>query len=241
MRLKAIISYDGHSFSGFQRQTSTPNTITATIERALLSLNIDSVIAGSGRTDAGVHATGQVIHFDIPDYWSDKDKLQRELNRKLKKIRIKRISTVESDFHARFMAKRRLYRYVFKRNRPSIFEEDYISHYSSFDTDKLRNGLKLFEGEHDFRHFHKTGSTVHSTIREIYRAYYRAYGEYNIIYFEANGFLRAQVRMMIAASMSYADGAMSLKALQEQIDGTTRHTTSIATAQGLYLARVMYS
>ena len=240
MRLKATLSYDGNSFLGFQKQISTPNTITTAIEKALSSLNIDSPIVGSGRTDAGVHATGQVIHFDIPNYWHDKDRLQVELNRKLKKIYIKHISIVDDDFHARFWAKRRVYRYIFKQSRPSIFEEDYISYYSSFDIDILQKGLKLFEGEHDFKYFHKTGSPMHSTIRRVYRAYYKRYGDYHIIYFEANGFLRAQVRMMIDATMSCADGSMSLESLQEQINGICHHTTSLAPASGLYLARVVY-
>ncbi|SFV63098.1 tRNA pseudouridine synthase A [hydrothermal vent metagenome] len=240
MRLKAILSYDGSSFFGFQKQKSTQNTIATAIEQALSSLNIDSSIVGSGRTDAGVHATGQVIHFDVPNYWHDKDRLQMELNRKLKKIHIKHISIVDDDFHARFWAKRRIYRYIFKTSGVSVFEEDYISHYNSFDIDILQNGLKLFEGEHDFKYFHKTGSPIHSTIRNIYRAYYRAYRDYHIIYFEANGFLRSQVRMMVDASMSCADGRVSLDLLQEQIDGKYRHTTSLAPPSGLYLARIVY-
>ncbi len=240
MRLKATISYDGRSFAGFQRQTSTTNTITETIERALLSLNIDSSIVGSGRTDASVHATGQVIHFDIPDYWSDKDRLRKELNRKLKKIYVKHISIVDDNFHARFHAKRRIYRYIFKQREPSIFEEDYVSYYGSCDIEILQKSLKLFEGVHDFKYFHKTGSAVHTTVRHIYRAYHRAFGDYNIIYFEANGFLRAQVRMMIGSSMRCASGELSLDLLQEQIDGRYRHTTSLASPQGLYLARVAY-
>jgi len=240
MRLKAIVSYDGNSFFGFQRQKSTQNTIATAIERALYSLNIDSTIVASGRTDAGVHATGQVIHFDIPSYWSDKDRLRLELNRKLKKIYIKHTSIVDDEFHARFWAKRRVYRYIFKQSRPSIFEEDYISHYSSFDIGILENALRLFEGEHDFKYFHKTGSPMHSTTREIYRAYHRVYREYHIIYFEANGFLRSQVRMMIDASMRCADGSMSLDLLREQIDGIHRHTRSLAPPNGLYLARVIY-
>ena len=70
-RVKAVIAYDGGSFRGFQKQKSTKNTITTAIETALYSLGIKSKIRGSGRTDAGVHATGQVIDFEIPDFWID--------------------------------------------------------------------------------------------------------------------------------------------------------------------------
>lgn len=240
MHAKAVVAYDGSYFHGFQKQKSTKNTVTTTIESALKSLQIEGSIVGSGRTDKGVHATGQVIHFDLPYFWSDLSKLKRELNRKLQRIEIKHITAVDEHFHARFSAKRRLYRYIFKRSKPSLFEENYISYYSHFNTGILHQALELFEGEHDFCHFHKTGSPVHSTVRHIYRARYREWGEYSIIYFEANGFLRSQVRMMVAAVMLCAEGRISLEMLLGQIDGSIRHTTKLAPPSGLYLARVLY-
>ena len=69
MRVKSVISYDGSQYQGFQKQKTTKMTISSTIEEALYSLQIHSPIVGSGRTDSGVHATGQVIHFDIPEFW----------------------------------------------------------------------------------------------------------------------------------------------------------------------------
>ncbi len=241
MRVKAVVAYDGSYFHGFQKQKTTQDTVTTAIESALQSLHIESAIVGSGRTDRGVHATGQVIHLDLPYFWSDLSKLKRELNRKLKRIKIKHITAVDEHFHARFSAKRRLYRYIFKRSKPSLFEENYISYYSSFDAEILHQALELLEGEHDFCHFHKTGSPMHSTVRHIYRARYREWDEYSIIYFEANGFLRSQVRMMVAAVMLCAEGHISLEMLREQISGSTRHTTQLAPPAGLYLARVYYT
>ncbi|MEA3417992.1 MAG: tRNA pseudouridine(38-40) synthase TruA [Campylobacterota bacterium] len=240
MRAKAILSYDGNFFQGFQKQTKTRETVTTSIETALHQLHIDSDIVGSGRTDTGVHATGQVIHFDLPDYWGDRGKLHRELNRKLRHIRIKHITIADQVFHARFSAKRRIYRYLFKRKTPSLFEENYVAYYPSFDPELLQKALRLFEGEHDFKYFHKTGSDTHTTIREIYRAFYREFGDYHVIYFEANGFLRAQVRMMIEATMLCAKKGMTLKELGEQLNLLHRHTTAIAPSSGLYLARIIY-
>jgi len=240
MRVKAILSYDGNFFQGFQKQTKTKKTVTASIETALHQLHIDADIVGSGRTDAGVHATGQVIHFDLPDYWRDRDKLQRELNRKLRHIHIKHITIVEKEFHARFSAKRRIYRYLFKRKTPSLFEENYIAHYASFDSGLLQKALRLFEGKHDFKYFHKTGSDTHTTVRKIYRAVYREFGNYHAIYFEADGFLRAQVRMMIETAMRCAKGEITLKELEEQLDLKHRYTTALAPSSGLYLARIIY-
>ena len=167
-RVKAVITYDGSHYLGFQKQKSTKNTITHAIEEALLSLHITSNIVASGRTDAGVHATGQVIHFDLPEFWSDLDKLKVTLNQKLNDIQFKHISRVSPDFHARFSAKKRLYRYVFKTTKPSVFEQKYISYYSDFNAALLQNALQYFEGEHDFNYFHKTGTLTHTTVREIY-------------------------------------------------------------------------
>lgn len=240
MRVKATISYDGSSFLGFQKQKSTTNTITYAIEKALKSLKIDSDITGSGRTDAGVHATGQVIHFDLPTYWSDLKKLQLNLNRKLEKISFKSIKLVDNNFHARFNAKKRVYRYIFKTSKPSVFENNYISYYQEFDTKNLNNSLKLFRGEHDFNMFHKTGSQMHTTKREIFHTRYFYKNGYHFIYITANGFLRSQVRMIVDAAIKCSRAELTTLQLKEQIENSVKHTTKLAPPQGLYLAKVIY-
>ena len=240
MRVKAVIAYNGSSFYGFQKQTSTTQTVTSAIERALRSLQIDSPIVGSGRTDAGVHATGQVIHFDIPDFWQDLSKLKTNLNRKLKEIRFKHITPVDDDFHARFRAKKRLYRYVFKTQKPSLFEQQYIAYYPPFNVSLLKQALHCFKGRHDFEYFHKTGSVTHTNVREIYHTGYKQLGNYHIIYFQSNGFLRSQVRMMVDAAMLCASDKLSIEALKRQITCKERYTTRLAPPEGLYLARIIY-
>ncbi|HSR74403.1 MAG TPA: tRNA pseudouridine(38-40) synthase TruA [Sulfurovum sp.] len=240
MRVKAVIAYDGSQYQGFQRQSSTHMTITSAIEEALDSLHINSPIVGSGRTDTGVHASGQVIHFDLPDFWIDLEKLKCQLNRKLSDISFKHISFVSEDFHARFSAKKRVYRYVFKTQKPSVFEHKYVSYYKKFDPALLRKALRCFEGKHDFNFFHKTGSVTHTTIREIYHTDYAERHGYHFIYFKANGFLRSQVRMMIDAAMLCAKNEMTLAQLEEQIAGHKKHTTKLAPPEGLYLARILY-
>lgn len=239
-RVKAVIAYDGHAFYGFQKQKTTQKTISESIEKSLKALHIDATIIGSGRTDRGVHATGQVIHFDIPDYWNDLEKLKLNLNRQLTAIKFKKISKVPPDFHARFHAKKRVYRYVFKIEKPSLFEEKYIAYYENFDTHLLRESLKCFEGRHDFDFFRKTGTDTYSSIREIYHTHYTQRGKYHIIYFHANGFLRAQVRMMIDVAMQYAQKKCTLLMIQEQLNCQIKHITKLAPAEGLYLARVLY-
>ena len=240
MRIKATIAYDGSYFKGFQKQKSTNQTITSEIESALRSVGIDDNIRGSGRTDAGVHATGQVIDFEAPEFWRDLKKLKIALNRKLKHISFKYLCFVDESFHSRFSAKKRVYRYVFKTSQPSVFEQNYISYFPSFDTQKLELALKAFEGEHDFSNFIKIGSITHTNVREIYKAYYRHHKGYHFIYFEANGFLRSQVRMMVAFAMQVAMGEKSLLELEEQLSLKKRHSTKLAPAEGLYLARIVY-
>ena len=240
MRVKAVISYDGSQYQGFQKQKSTKMTISTAIEEALSSLHIDSPIVGSGRTDAGVHATGQVIHFDLPDFWNDLEKLKHNLNRKLTDISFKHISVAANDFHARFSAKKRVYRYVFKTHQPSVFEQKYISYYEAFDPDLLIKALKIFEGEHDFNFFHKTGTITHTTVRKIYRTDYIERNGYHLIYFQANGFLRSQVRMMVDAAILCARGQMSETQLKEQLECQKKYTTKLAPPEGLYLAKIIY-
>jgi tRNA pseudouridine38-40 synthase len=239
-KVKAVIAYDGSVYLGFQKQTSTIRTVTHAIEEALHSLHITSSIVASGRTDAGVHATGQVIHFDLPNFWSDLEKLKINLNRKLKDIEFKHISRINHDFHARFSAKKRLYRYIFKTKKPSVFEQKYISYYQYFDPKLLKKALICFEGEHNFNYFHKTGSITHTTVREIYTARYKEHKGYHFIYFQANGFLRSQVRMMVEAAMLCARGEITREELSDQIAGKEKHSRTLAPPEGLYLARVIY-
>jgi len=240
MRVKAVISYNGTNFLGFQRQKSTNNTISTHIENALKSINIESLIIGSGRTDAGVHATGQVIHFDLPHYWHDLKKLTKILNDSLYDIRIKHISFVDSDFHARFHAQKRTYRYIFRADMPNIFESNFIAHLPLKDTQKLKDALNYFIGTHDFGNFIKSGSITKDNIRTIYQANYMQRDQYHYIYFQANGFLRSQVRMMIDFATKVANGQLSIAQLKEQLNMQSKHSSCLAPAQGLYLARVMY-
>jgi tRNA pseudouridine38-40 synthase len=240
VRVKAVIAYDGSKFYGFQKQTTTSQTVTTQIELALKSLHINSSIVGSGRTDRGVHASNQVIHFDLPSYWSDLDKLRYTLNQKLSYIDFKHISKVDSNFHARFSATKRIYRYIFQTTKVNVFQKDYISYYDDFDELKLQEALNCFVGVHDFKFFHKQGSIVHTTKREIYKSYYVKMGKYHYIYFEANGFLRSQVRMMVEASMLVALNKLDVEDLKRQINTIKQYTTRLAPPQGLYLARIIY-
>ena len=240
MRVKALISYDGSRFNGFQSQKHTTNTVMHQLQSACKRVGIDSKIIGSGRTDAGVHATGQIIHFDLPPFWSDIAKLQRYLNSYLAPyIAIKRVVPVSNDFHARYSAKRRAYRYIVSKKPPNVFEAAYRSYF--FINPKIcKEALTLFLGRHDFRYFYKTGSDTKTTIRTIYKARLYEQKDYYIIYIEADGFLRAQIRMMVDALRKVSNTALTLTQLQEQLEAKKQFSSSLAPPNGLYLCRVIY-
>lgn len=240
IRIKAIIAYDGSKFNGFQKQLKPIRTVASDIEYALVSLGIDSIIVGAGRTDSGVHATGQVIHFDVPLFWSDTKRLKIELNRKLKDIAIKRLFVVDKDFHARFSAVSREYKYCFTTQQQSLFSNNYLSSYERFDSTKLDMVLQKFIGEHDFKFFFKSGSANHSTIRVITHCKHKKYKNIDIITIRANGFLRSQVRMIVDISMKYALGKIELEEILNQINCHNKISTSLAPAEGLYLTKVIY-
>ncbi len=240
MRVKAVVSYNGASFQGFQKQRSTKQTVTTVIEGALTNLGISSAVFGSGRTDAGVHATGQVIHFDLPPYWEDLNKLKSHLNGKLKDIRFKHICRVSQAFHARFSAKRRIYRYCIKTAIPTVFEQNFVAYLPLKNSSRLEEALSCFIGVHDFSLFLKTGSETKHHVREIYRAWHIQRGSYHYLYFEANGFLRAQVRMMVDFSIRVANGELTSEQLKKQLALTKTYSRRLAPPQGLYLARVIY-
>ncbi len=243
MRIKAVVAYDGSAFRGFQRQSYTEETVTGAIEKALGTIGVDVRIVGSGRTDAGVHASGQIVHFDLPKHWgADRIvQLREHLNKKLKKIYFKHICIANDNFHARFDAKVRIYRYVYKsRAMPSVFESNYISALRVGDEKLLRKALDEFVGTHDFKYFRKTGSDTKDTVRTIYKAFNIERGGYGYIYFHADGYLRSQVRLMVEAASALSTGRIGIEELRSQLQKKERFITKPADPSGLYLARVLY-
>ncbi|WP_345971294.1 tRNA pseudouridine(38-40) synthase TruA [Sulfurimonas sp. HSL1-6] len=241
MRIKLTLSYNGSRFSGSQSQTETGNTVMGVLHQALTRLGITAKPIASGRTDAGVHAFRQVVHLDLPHHWSDLAKLRRALAHQLPaSIGIRRLEPAKEDFHARFSARRRVYRYIMSDLPSNPFEAELVTFTPPLELERINSAMRLFEGEHDFEYFKKTGSDVKHYVRTVYKAFaYRRRG-YTILYFEANGYLRSQIRMMADAVLKVNSGEMSLTQLQEQIDVKTRHSTDLAPAAGLYLSKIIY-
>ncbi|WP_324172953.1 tRNA pseudouridine(38-40) synthase TruA [Sulfurimonas sp.] len=236
MRCALTLSYDGTHFLGSQTQKSSNNTILGNLQKVLLQLSIDSKIIASGRTDKGVHATGQVCHIDLPAFWTDLKKLKKVLNEMLPpSIKVKNIIKVNEQFHARYSAKRRVYRYIMKESKSNPFEENYITFLNSINFDEIQKNIKLFLGEHDFSNFKKTGSDTKSNIRVIYKASVYKHKKYIVLNFEANGFLRSQIRLMVGALLKL-DASKIIALLNCEKDFKIKPAPS----NGLYLSKIKY-
>ncbi|EQB40537.1 pseudouridylate synthase [Sulfurimonas hongkongensis] len=236
MRCAITLSYNGTHFLGSQVQKSSTNTIVGTLEAALLKLGIDSKIVASGRTDKGVHASAQVCHLDLPQFWNDLEKLKRVLNSMLPpSILIKSVKKVDDSFHARYSAKKRVYRYMIKVAKRNPFEDDFVTFVDSLDFKKIEKNIKLYKGRHNFANFMKVGSDTKSSIREVYKAFAYRHKGFIVLHFEANGYLRSQIRFMVAGLLN-----LDKNEIKESLACKKKYKLKPAPSNGLYLAKVKY-
>ena len=241
MRFKVTISYDGTQFYGSQKQINQ-KTVVGELISALKRLNISETPIMSGRTDRGVHATGQVFHIDIPKYWKV-DNFFYAFKRVIPKtISIKYIDEVDNSFHSRFSAKRRIYRYIFSTSSTNPFEEKFISFIDkkSFDFSKIENNISIFQGLYNFQNFRKLGSNNSSDVREIFKTQAYQFKKYYILKFEANSFLRSQVRLMVGSLLSLGYGNLELSDIQNLLKMDNLSLPKIAPPNGLYLTKIIY-
>ncbi len=242
MKIKLLISYNGSNFEGSQVQSHTSNTIMGQLYNSFERLGIKTKLHASGRTDAGVHAFKQVMHCEIPLFWEDLVKLKEHLQFQLPdSIQLRQLSVVNKDFHARYSAKRRAYRYILSSQESNPFESAFITFVKhELDLSLLQEAIKLFEGEHDFSFFMKSGSTTASHTRHIYKTQVYNYKGKTILYFEANGFLRSQIRLMVAFLLKVSSYQLSIEQLKEQLNNYKKYNTKPAPPNGLYLSNIIY-
>lgn len=247
VRLKLTIAYDGAPYAGWQSQTSG-NTVQDILEAALETVSKTRIpIHGAGRTDAGVHALGQVAHFDTPpDSKMKPVDWQRALNANLPPtIRIVRASRAPgSSFHARFSARRKIYRYRIWLGLILPPHEHlrawHVPH--PLDGKRLRQALAIFKGRHDFRGFSANrGKPTPDTTREIHSIMTSTRGPCLSITYDGEGFLYKMVRMLTGAAVRVATGRASVEDLRALLDHPDCGKWSfVAPPDGLYLVRVGY-
>lgn len=241
MRVKVKIAYNGSKFYGSQTQKGF-RTVEGELNSALEYLNIHNRVVMGSRTDRGVHATGQVFHLDLPQHWSA-NRLKCPLQRVVSSgISIISIDEVSNDFHARFSAKSRSYRYLLSTSSPNPFQNDFISFIDGkrFDFSKIEETIGIFRGVHNFEYFHKVGSETKSSIREMFETRAYRWKDIYILKFRANGFLRSQIRMIVASLIEVANGTLSKEQLHQQLKREAIYTRKVAPANGLFLASICY-
>ncbi|MFR8440241.1 MAG: tRNA pseudouridine(38-40) synthase TruA [Campylobacter sp.] len=200
VKLKLVYSYDGSKFSGSQSQPHGRG-VEDVLRAALGRVGIFAPLISSSRTDKGVHALRQVSCVECTVHW-ELPRLKELINRHCAPyIFVRHISPVPRDFHPRYDAVARSYRYVLNHGRPSPFLSDFCVFYPRVDLATLNAALANFIGEHDFSEFMKSGSDIKSPVRELYVARAYSFRNLTLINFKANGFLRAQVRLMVANAL----------------------------------------
>jgi len=240
MNLKFVVAYDGSSYQGSQKQ---PNgmTVEDKLLKAFKKINIETNIVLSGRTDKEVHATGQVFNCIVPDYWIDFDKLKEILNRNLpSSIKISKISKVNDDFHSRFHAKKRDYRYLITSKPTNPFNDKFITYVENINEEILKLAIKEFIGVYDFKYFHKTGSDKEITKREIFDAIFYKHKDIYVFRFTANSYLRSQIRLMVGFLLAINDNKQTIEDLRKQLRLQKHSFKTPAKANGLYLAKIKY-
>jgi tRNA pseudouridine38-40 synthase len=243
MVLKLTLEYDGSNYSGWQLQPRH-DSIQGRIEAALETIFAVPVrVFGAGRTDAGVHARGQVASINIPRPF-DIDRLQSALNSLLPNdIVVRDLAPAPDDFDPRHDARSRLYEYrVLNRKIASAFEYRYSWLVrDELDLSAMNASAQIFVGEHDFAAFRSLGSVVKSTVRRVLASEWTRTGEVLIYRIEANSFLRHMVRAMVAAMVEAGRGRLDARKIAVILEGRDRHAAPAnAPPGGLYLLEVRY-
>lgn len=241
---KLVVEYDGSSYHGWQRQQGVL-TIQEVIELRLeVMLGGPVHASASGRTDAGVHARGQVVSFASRTRLSPGE-IQRGLNSLLPPdIVILAADEVPGSFHARFSAVSKTYAYhILNRPVPSALERGSAWHIRRpIDADPVRQSLEIIKGRRDFSAFMAAGSSVTSTERTLYRAELERPDEDHLVFsFEADGFLRHMVRNLVGTLVDVGKGRISPDGFSAILESRNRQRAGMtAPAHGLYLVAVHY-
>jgi tRNA pseudouridine38-40 synthase len=245
-RWKCVCAYDGGGFSGWQSQPKG-NSVQDAIESRLADvLGVPTRTHASGRTDAGVHASGQVFHFDA-QWPHGPDKLASALRHRLPRaIQIVSVRGATAKFHARFSAKGKVYEYRIFRGDADPFTRPYAwAIPNPLDLAAMKRAASALEGRHDFRAFAANNGTEPGekagTVRCLRRLEVVARGRTVRVTAEADGFLYKMVRSLVGALVAVGEGKLSIDEIRAQLASGIR-TPHIHTAppQGLFLLRVLY-
>jgi tRNA pseudouridine38-40 synthase len=243
MRIALGIEYNGHGFYGWQAQRELA-TIQSTLQEALAKVANESVyLFCAGRTDANVHATGQVVHFDTRakrhiDAW-----LWGTNTHLPSSIVVRWARHVDYHFHARFTAKARRYRYVIFNHpiRPAILNTRASWHYYPLDVNRMQEAGNVLLGEQDFSSFRSSQCNSKSPMRNVIEFKVERRGDFVLMDIEANAFLHHMVRNIAGTLMKIGAGFKEVSWIQEVLTAKSRRAAAeTAPPDGLYLTQVRY-
>ncbi|MBQ2138044.1 MAG: tRNA pseudouridine(38-40) synthase TruA [Erysipelotrichaceae bacterium] len=243
MRYKVILAYDGRNYAGFQSQknaTAIQDVVEGAIER-VFSEKIRIIM--SSRTAAGVHAYGQVFHFDT-DKEKDEGKLKFSLNSLLPDdIHVVEVKKVSRDFHARYSVKKKTYEYLINLGEYDVFLKGRAFQcFYKLDVDLMKEGAKLFLGEHDFSSFNTSSlKEYHNQVRNITEFSITRKKDILKIRVTSSGFLRNMVRIMVGTLIDLGRGKKSLDDIKDMLEHPCKSTRRYnADPNGLYLVKIFY-
>lgn len=242
--LKLTISYNGQNFFGWQKQNGK-RTVQGELENAFFVLSGENVeVEGSGRTDKGVHALGQVasVKTESP---IPVENFARALNNLLPEdVKIEKVEEVSQDFHARFSAKRKTYAYYVGvgSERKSAVLNGLIGNYPfKVDEEKINSVLPVFVGKHNFKGFCSADTSVQNFEREIFDFSLEKQGDYLCFKVTGNGFLYNMVRILVGTLLDYGSGKLTEDDIKKALSlGERKFAGKTMEPNGLYLLKVEY-
>jgi len=243
MRIALGVEYNGSAYYGWQRQKDVIS-VQGVLEKALSKIaNEPITVQCAGRTDTGVHGTGQVVHFDTTAERDDRG-WSLGINTLLPDdIAIRWVKRVSDDFHARFSASNRRYKYIISNGplRPAILSAGLSHYHQPLDENLMIKAGQCFVGEHDFTSYRALHCQAHSPVREIKHLKIERVGQFIVIDIKANGFLHHMVRNIVGTLIKIGEGSLSVESPTEFIDNKERALAPpMAKAGGLYLVEVDY-
>lgn len=244
-RIKCTVAYDGSEFAGFQVQ---PNhrTVQGVIEKALMKIHKGEEIRiqASGRTDTGVHAIGQVIHFDTTLTIPERNWKQAMNTLLPDDVKIKKVEKVNETFHARYSVKQKEYHYyVSNQEDPDVFQRNYALHFpKQLNMEAIKQACKHLEGTHDFTTFSSAKSSVKgSKVRTLFQASCEKKGDTVEFIFRGSGFLYNMVRIMVSALLDVGTNKRHPEDIPALLAAKERGKLGKTIAPcGLYLWEVRY-
>lgn len=243
MRLAAVIEYDGSAYSGWQAQKDT-HTVQETVERALSSVADEPLkVICAGRTDAGVHAVGQIVHFDTSASRTERSWVLGANSNLPTDVCLRSARRTRSDFHARFSARSRRYRYVILNRwvRPALLRSRVCWERRTLEAGTMQQAATALIGEHDFSSFRALSCQAHSPVRTLHELSVTRAGDCVYIDVHANAFLHHMVRniagvlIAVGCGEKSPDWPLELLAVRDRTRGGVT-----ASAAGLYLVHVDY-